>query len=900
MITPGGGAASNRRGTVQAAEGVVTMPAALPESTRAAPVTAQAPGGDAPGDPAAVDAEVREELAQARALLEHAPDAIVILDVDTGRFTSVNASAEQLFGMDRGQLLGVGPVEVSPLMQPDGRRSAEAAWAHIERALTGGRPRFEWTHQRADGRAVPCEITLLRLPSADRRLVRGSILDITERLEAEAARRATVAAQAARRAAEAGAAQLQAMVAGLNAILWERDPETLRVRFINARAEELLGYPTEQWLTDDGLAQRIVHPDDREAALARLRAAVAEDTDFTMSYRAQSEDGRWLWLQHLGHVARDEAGKPTALHAVIFDVTDQRRREQAAAMLAEAGQALAADGPVEQRLGAVAGLTLGLLGERAVVWLAGDDHRYRMVAAAPADLAAQVRGLPSVLAPEELRPMIAAGRPFTVEPFTEETRREALHGDPALQRLAAADPQPRRQLVVPLQHGGEQVGLLTFFTAHLYRRFDPEDLALAEDLGRRIAAMVAAERVTVRHRQLHELTTALSAAGTVNEAAGALTDGLRRVLGASVASVCTLGPDGLLHTVQARGYPPDREAGYAAMRLSAPFPIPEAARIGRPVWLGDRRALEERYPGIGRHLREATQASAALPLLAPDRVMGALGLAFTTPRRFDASERAFLSAVADQVAVALERAALADVRREMAETLQRSLLPARLPEVDGLAVVTRYLPAVRGTAAGGDWYDLHQLADGQVALAVGDIVGDGAPAAAVMGQLRSSLGALLLAGHPPAEALTLLDRIADDVPGSAVSTVACLRLDPGTGELTYSRAGHLPPLLIGADGAACWLDGARGSVLGLANRAPRPEARTTLPAGTTLLLFTDGLIERRGDDLDAGLSRLATAATARRDAPLDALVDGLIAVLVDGGAADDIAVVGVRPHLSGR
>jgi serine phosphatase RsbU (regulator of sigma subunit) len=139
------------------------------------------------------------------------------------------------------------------------------------------------------------------------------------------------------------------------------------------------------------------------------------------------------------------------------------------------------------------------------------------------------------------------------------------------------------------------------------------------------------------------------------------------------------------------------------------------------------------------------------------------------------------------------------------------------------------------------------------------------------------------------------------VPGSAVSTVACLRLDPGTGELTYSRAGHLPPLLIGADGAACWLDGARGSVLGLDNRAPRPEATTTLPAGTTLLLFTDGLIERRGDDLDAGLSRLATAATARRVVPLDALVDGLIADLVDvGGASDDIAVVAVRPHLSER
>jgi serine phosphatase RsbU (regulator of sigma subunit) len=164
-----------------------------------------------------------------------------------------------------------------------------------------------------------------------------------------------------------------------------------------------------------------------------------------------------------------------------------------------------------------------------------------------------------------------------------------------------------------------------------------------------------------------------------------------------------------------------------------------------------------------------------------------------------------------------------------------------------------------------------------------------------MGQLCSSLGALLLAGHPPAEALTLLDLIADNVPGSAVSTVACLRLDPATGELTYSRAGHLPPLVIDAGGAATWLDGGRGSVLGLLDRRPRPEAATTLPAGATLLLFTDGLIERRDEDLDAGLYRLSVAAATRCGAPLDVLVDGLLADLVNvGGAADNIAVVAVR------
>src|SRR5918911_1990193 len=134
----------------------------------------------------------------------------------------------------------------------------------------------------------------------------------------------------------------------------------------------------------------------------------------------------------------------------------------------------------------------------------------------------------------------------------------------------------------------------------------------------------------------------------------------------------------------------------------------------------------------------------------------------------------------------------------MAETLQRSLLPGELPAVDRLAVTARYLPAVEGTSAGGDWYDVLPLPGGAVAVAVGDVVGNGAPAAAVMGQLRSALAGLLLAGFGPARALEVLDRFAGQIAGAAVSTVACLQLDPGTGRLVYSRAGHPAPLLIGA------------------------------------------------------------------------------------------------------
>jgi anti-anti-sigma factor len=290
-----------------------------------------------------------------------------------------------------------------------------------------------------------------------------------------------------------------------------------------------------------------------------------------------------------------------------------------------------------------------------------------------------------------------------------------------------------------------------------------------------------------------------------------------------------------------------------------------------------------------------TQASVALPLMAGGRVLGAVAASFPEPRLFEPDERAFLLTLADQAAVAFERARLADVRREMADTLQRSLLPGAVPQPDRLAVAARYLPAVAGTAAGGDWFDVLPLRDGRIAVAVGDVVGHGAPAAAIMGQLRSSLAALLFAGCTPAPALELLDGLSARIAGARVTTVACLLLDPATGELTYSRAGHPPPLVTDRS-TSVFLDGGLGPALGLPGTGRRTEAVTTLTTGATLLLFTDGLIEARDADLDRGLARLAAAVDACRTAPVDALVDGVLTAMVAGTAHDDdIALVALRP-----
>ena len=189
-----------------------------------------------------------------------------------------------------------------------------------------------------------------------------------------------------------------------------------------------------------------------------------------------------------------------------------------------------------------------------------------------------------------------------------------------------------------------------------------------------------------------------------------------------------------------------------------------------------------------------------------------------TARACSRTERITLEALAEPCAMALDRARLYRAEHQIADTLQRSLLPQGLPELDRLGLAARYLPGATGTQAGGDWYDVVELDEHRVAIAVGDVVGQGTGAAAVMGQLRTALSGYLLAGHGPARALGLLDGLTSRIPGSRASTAMCLTLDTSTGELRWARAGHLPALLVGADGAAVrYLDdpAGHGPLLGL-------------------------------------------------------------------------------------
>ncbi len=256
---------------------------------------------------------------------------------------------------------------------------------------------------------------------------------------------------------------------------------------------------------------------------------------------------------------------------------------------------------------------------------------------------------------------------------------------------------------------------------------------------------------------------------------------------------------------------------------------------------------------------------------------------------FSLEDRTLLALLCGRLGQALNRMHLLDQEREVALALQHAMLgPSRLPP--GFAV--RYEPATPPLEIGGDWYDVAELPDGRIGIVVGDCVGRGLAAASVMGQLRSACRALLLDTPGPAAALAALDRFALLIPDALCSTVFCGLLDPATGELCYASAGHPPGILARPDGRVELLDQGRSAALALAPDRVRTEAAVRVPEGATLLLYTDGLVERRGEDMDVATTRAADLLRGARRLPAGTLAERIMTSLAPtSGYEDDVALL---------
>ncbi|MEW2275355.1 SpoIIE family protein phosphatase [Streptomyces sp. SID685] len=418
---------------------------------------------------------------------------------------------------------------------------------------------------------------------------------------------------------------------------------------------------------------------------------------------------------------------------------------------------------------------------------------------------------------------------------------------------------PQGSYTVPVKH---RDGRRLWITVTFNKAEDP-------DTGRRVTVGtfrdVTAEHYAVqRDTALAALSTSLSRAASLPEALSGALDELRSLWQARAVMAAVFGNGG--------------EPAFTAT---------------------DANLLWEDLPAERQELLAALRQRPSLTAVATDSGAGvllehpkgplALWVDLGGHRPFTSEDQLLLSLLAGHLAQGLVRAHQIDLQRETAIALQRAILgPAQLP--DGFAV--RYEPASRPLEVGGDWYDTVALPDGRIGIVVGDCVGRGLEAASVMGQLRSACRALLLQDPGPSRTLMALDQFAASVAGALCTTVFCGVLDPGTGELTYSSAGHPPGILVHPDGTIRLLEEGRALPLAVRPGRPRPEAACLLPARATLLVYTDGLVERRRRPLSTGIEQAGDAVQEGRDMPVEDLASAVMSRLAPAsGYDDDVALL---------
>jgi PAS domain S-box-containing protein len=293
-------------------------------------------------------------------------------------------------------------------------------------------------------------------------------------------------------------------------------------------------------------------------------------------------------------------------------------------------------------------------------------------------------------------------------------------------------------------------------------------------------------------------------------------------------------------------------------------------------------------------LREAEIGSLlGVPLRRDGRTIGVLHVGTSRAREFSNEDTSLLQLAADRAALAIEHARSYERERGVVETLQRSLIPEQLPRLPGLLLAARYQPGGLHADVGGDWYDAIALEGGQVGVAMGDVVGHGLEAASLMGQLRNALRAYALEEHPPGIVVEKLDMLVQSLEQGRMATLLYLVVDDDLSRISFASAGHLPPLLVSPDGEARYLEEPASVPLGVMPGG-YDEAVCEIEPGSTLVLYTDGLVEERGVPIDDGLERLRQAVLHGPDDPEELCDHVLRALDRDGPASDDVALFVLR------
>ena len=459
----------------------------------------------------------------------------------------------------------------------------------------------------------------------------------------------------------------------------------------------------------------------------------------------------------------------------------------------------------------------------------------------------------------------SSGTPVWVEAIDEDGR--FLRSD------AAARAGLCSAVALPVMGPAGVIGVLEF-VSRSHRPPEPEVLDLLGVVGRQVGQYVGRWQAEQRLRTVQERATA--------------------VMNAALDCIVSIDEHGVVidfnpAAEETFGYTRAEAVGAELAELIIPPDLRDAHRaaLARHLATGEARILNRRLELTGMRADGST-----FPAELTVTRLGEAGRAAPMFAGFirDITER---QRSRDELARLLER------EHETARTLQRALLPESLPDIPGHDLAVRYVAGTQGSVAGGDWYDAFALPDGRFGFVIGDIVGRGIPAAATMGRLRNALRAYAIDGAAPDEVVGRVHRLTDAFEDVSFATFLYLLLDASSGEARYAAAGHPPPLVVPARGEAAYAWLRPGPPLGAPAVAGWPEERLVLKAGSTLVLYTDGLVEAPGRPIGEGLAELARAARAGSGG-VEALTDRILTSLaVDRGWPDDIALLTLRSRRDG-
>jgi PAS domain S-box-containing protein len=669
----------------------------------------------------------------------------------------------------------------------------------------------------------------------------------------------------------------------------------------NPGAERLYRYREDEVI---GEPIGILIPTDRAGEEMRIleRILRGEKVEHYETQRV-TKDGRIVDVSLSISPVRAQGGEITGAAVIARDITELRRARERAEGLQRITEALSRElstATAAETL--IGGAVPSLAADAATLGILDDTGELVQLVAS--------EGYSDAIEPWSSFP-VAANLPMSVAIRTgeamwssspEEIKR--LYPD-----LRGADFRFASLAVVPLTVEGRTFGAAAFSFAD-EREFSAEERAFMLATAQQAANTLDRAQQHEGERRAREHLAFISRASEVLGGSLDLDATLQRLAGLAVPHVadwCAVDladDDGIRNVAVAHTEPDKIELANELRERYPPNPdeptgVPNVIRTGHPELYS--RIPEELLTEGARdaeHLeliRELGLVSAMIvPLRAHGRTLGAITfVSAESGRRYAEADLAFAQELASHAALAIDNSRRYVAEHRAALTLQRALLPQSLPEMPATELAVRYFPAGPGVEAGGDWYDAIDLGEGRLGLVIGDVSGRGIPAASIMGRLRMAIRAYAIEGHGPAEVAERTDRVMQGLDERDMATLFMLRVDTRTGRGEYIRVGHLPALVRRADGSVSALYGKGAPPMGTVPDLRVEAEPVELEPGATVLLYTDGLIERRDAPIDEDIEALRRTFESA-PSELEACLDHVVAAVAPRPGADDVAVLAMR------